>query len=393
MSEPHIFQPEPSLVDGTSQSTCRAIVILPIRNEQSTLPAALDALVAQVDTLGKPLPLHCFEVILLLNNCTDASAKVAHQWKTSHLKHKLHIVERTLTEEAAHVGTARRLLMDTAWHRLQNGSESSQAILSTDADTVASPDWIAQNLRAFADGADAVGGFICLKDGDLELLPSGARTAYLLDRQYQRLVAELEDLLDPQPGDPWPRHLQHFGASLACTPQIYARAGGMRPVRHLEDVAFVAALRLIDARLRHDPAVLVFTSARLDGRTEIGLSGQLRLWQQASDAQQEHFVECCSWLIHRFISLHHLRTLCETPSPRSWKDFPSEWGDRLEQASSLNLTGAQFLANIDCDHLIEQTFRGEKHQDIVSTNHQLRQALACIREELHPRLRPLPQDA
>ncbi len=336
----------------------------------------------QVDLDGSPLPQELFEVLLLLNNCTDASSSVVHRWKTNHPNCRLHVIERTLPDEIAHVGTARQMLMDTAWHRLRSGPQKCRAILSTDADTVVAHGWIAQNLRALTDGADAVGGIVCLKHSDLKSLPNGARTAYLRDCRYQQLVAELEDRLDPQDGDPWPRHLEHFGASLACTPEIYARAGGMRPVRPLEDVAFVDALRRVDARLRHDPAVLVYTSARLDGRAEIGLSGQLRLWQEASELRQEHLVDSCEWLMHRFSTLRRLRTLCEAPSPRRLKKFPSNWHGRLAKACSLHRTGAQFLMEIDCDRLIEETFCGNRAVDILSVNRQLRHTLTHLRQEL-----------
>jgi hypothetical protein len=382
LNEPDTFQPEPPLIDGSPQSGCRGIVILPARDEESALPSALDALAMQIDTDGKPLCPNFFEILLLLNNCTDASASVAQRWKANHSGCRLHIIERTLPEEMAHIGTARRILMDTAWHRLQGGSRICRAILSTDADTVVARDWVAQNFRAFADGADAVGGAICLKHSDLESLPNRVRTAYMRDHLYQQLVAELEDHLDPQIGDPWPRHLAHFGASLACTPEIYALAGGMPPVRRLEDVAFVDALRRVDARLRHDLAVLVYTSARLDGRADVGLSGQLRLWQETSDLWQQHIVDSCEWLIHRFSTLRRLRALCEASSSRQWESFPWQWHGRLAEICSLHRTGAQFLMEIDCDRLIDESFRGNRFGDIVSVNRKLRHTLTRLRQEL-----------
>ena len=105
----------------------------------------------------------------------------------------------------------------------------------------------------------------------------GVREAYRNDRRYQYLIAEMEDWFDPQVGDPWPRHLEHFGASLACTPEVYARAGGMPRLAELEDVAFVDRLRQVDARVRHEPRVVVYTSARLDGRIATGPFGAAAL--------------------------------------------------------------------------------------------------------------------
>jgi GT2 family glycosyltransferase len=364
------FEPEPSLLPGLAHPNCRAIVIVPARNEEASLAATLDALAGQVGRSGRPLSRDSFEILLLLNNCTDSSATVARSWQAAHPAVHLHIVERTLPPQQAHVGTARRLLMDTAWHRLAQATRPATAILSTDSDTVVAPDWIARNLHALAAGADAVGGRIQLKPGELEALPTGVRRAYRRDRRYQRLVAELEDLLDPQDGDPWPRHLEHFGASLACTPRAYARAGGLPPVKPLEDAAFVDALRRVDVRLRHDPAVVVYTSARLDGRAEVGLSGHLRHWQKMCDDGAPHTVPSAAWLVHRFQSLGHLRRIRrglaeKTPphgiSPEKW---PPAWRDSIAEALRQQNGVASFLSAIDCDRLIEETFDGEGKGEI-----------------------------
>jgi hypothetical protein len=238
---------------------------------------------------------------------------------------------------------------------------------------------VAQNLRAIGAGADAVGGVILLMDGDLESLPAGARDAYLRDRQYQRLIAELEHWLDPQEGDPWPRHLEHFGASLACTPQIYAKAGGLPPVMPLEDVAFVDALRRVGARLRHDPAVIVRTSARLDGRAEVGLSGQLRIWQERSESGEPHLIRSCDWLVHRFECLGRLRRLCLTEDTAALAALPASWHSRLISARGKGLAVGEFLRTIDSEQLIDETFRGEVDALITSTIKDLEMALKRVR--------------
>ncbi|GAC1426406.1 MAG: hypothetical protein NVSMB62_23940 [Acidobacteriaceae bacterium] len=384
------FCPLASLVDGAAHSDCDAIVIVPARNEERGLWATLDGLAAQVDITGCPLPKVSFEVLLLLNNCTDTSMEVAKAWKAAHPHVPLHIIERTLSSEDAHVGMARRLLMDTAWRRLtQTGSSdgharTTRAILSTDADSVVAPDWIARNLRALEEGADAVGGEIRLTYSDLQRLPLGARRAYLRDRQYQRLVAELEDLLDPQAGDPWPRHLEHFGASLACRAETYARVGGMPPVAQLEDVAFVDLLRRMDARLRHDTQVVVHTSSRLDGRVGAGLSKQLCLWQQMSEHGRQHKVLSADWLTHRFRMLRRLRNLCRCPGAlrgaSELGEFPAAWRSRLIRAHAGRTTVGLFLGAIGCDRLIEETFQGMREEFIDRVNGTLVKTILDIQE-------------
>lgn len=368
------YTPEPSLFPGVAHEACRAVVILPARNEEASLAATLDALHAQRDLTGTALSPLCFEVLLLLNNCTDHSADAARAWQQAHPAFPLHVAERYFVAADAHVGTARRLLMDTAWARLRCHDTEACGILSTDSDTRVAPDWIAQNLRALASGADAVGGVIELKPGELALLPEGARRSYLADREHQRLVAELEDILDPQAADPWPRHLEHFGASLACTPAVYAGAGGMPAVNPLEDMAFVDRLRRIDARLRHDPAVRVYTSSRFDGRATIGLSWQLRTWQKMHEEDTSHCVPTPEFLCHRFESLRKLRAVHAGTAGMS--ALPEPWRERVDAALAENLTAGEFLGRIDCNNLIETAFDGiVREGPIAATNAKLQQIL------------------
>ena len=365
MSDP--FRPESNLLPGRPLASCRAIVIIPARNEAESLPQALNALAGQVDKDGYSLAPSSFEVLLLLNNCTDGSRESAQAWHRTHPQIQLHILHCSLSREVAHVGTVRRMLMNTAYQRLSSlrlPDSIPQAILSTDADTVVAPDWIFRNLDAISAGADAVGGWITLLPPDLEALDPGTRSAYQADRRHQLLSAHLESLLDPEPCDPWPRHLDHFGASLACTPQVYARAGGLPAVRPLEDVAFVDALRRIDARIRHAQEVHVYTSARLQGRAEVGLSGQLRIWHDDHLSGRPQIAETAEWLEHRFSTLGRLRRICRASHAGSLAEFPADWRDRIAEAHRRHLTVGQFLGEIDCNGLIESTFTGQQHGPI-----------------------------
>ena len=352
---------------GLAHPKCRVVVALPARNEELSLAATLDALAAQIDRFGNPLAYESFEVLLLLNNCTDHSACVAHAWKRAHPRFGLHCCEKDLPSESAHIGTVRKLLMDTALARL-SGSNETCAILSTDSDSYVAPDWIAQNVRAIECGADAVGGEIRLIRDDLKSLSSAVRTAYIQDRRYQLLVAEMEDLFDPQEGDAWPRHLEHFGASLGCTPEIYVRAGGMPPVAKLEDVAFVDRLRHVDARLRHEPGVVVYTSARLEGRVATGLAGQLRYWQQMHDEGQEHLVLSAAYLGHRFGTLRRLREFFVTGEGTHLPSLSLQQRQTARQERRHAAGMGDFLARVDCNRLVDKTFRNTREGRITEVN-------------------------
>lgn len=361
------------MFDGHALDQCCAVVILPVRNEENTLRATLDSLAAQCDLDGAPLPATSFEILLLLNNCTDGSAAVAAQWVRAHPSVRLQVEAITLPPEQAHVGTARRLLMDTACARLDG---TGGVLLSTDADTLLAEDWLAQTLAAIARGADVVTGAILLSAAELDALPAGARQGYLYDRCYQRLVAELEDLIDPQAGDPWPRHLEHFGASLACTTQIYTRVGGLPALPCLEDVAFIDRLRRIDARIRHEPAVRVYTSARLEGRTQVGLSSQLREWQRLHECGLSQHVLSAEWLTHRFSTLHRLRVIARCDDMPNDLGSLEPWRDCIRQARGLDAKVGEYLARIDCDAIIAASFDGVHETEIEATLGHLLCALA-----------------
>lgn len=258
------------------EGTLRDVVVLPVRNEAERLPAALAALAAQTELDGSALDRRSYEILLLANNCDDASAAAATAFAAAHADLRLHVVETRFGPSEANIGHVRRTLMDEACRRLESLGRAQGLIASTDGDTRVGATWLAANRREAARGADAIGGRI-LTDGDAQQ-SGAARRSFRLDLVHALLRARLECRLDAEPIDVWPRHHQHFGASLAVTADAYRRAGGVPRVEVLEDEALYHALRRADQRVRHSPAVRVVTSARLDGRAPVGLSWQLRQW-------------------------------------------------------------------------------------------------------------------
>ena len=270
----------------------RVSVIIPAKDEAANLPATLAALAAQVTLAGQPLPPDSYEVIVLANNCHDDTAAVVRQQARQFPELALHVAELYLPGAHAHVGRARRLLMDEACARLEQARQPAGIIARTDADTCVAPNWLAAIQVEIAAGADAVGGRILTEESGFaeDSLPALQRLQSH-DAAYRLLCARLEDLLDPAAADPWPRHHQHFGASLALTAQAYRQVGGLPEVRFLEDEALCPQLRRHDLTLRHSPDVRVLTSARRDGRVEVGLSWQLREWLHLSQQQREPQVD------------------------------------------------------------------------------------------------------
>ena len=292
-----------------SPAACMATIILPARDEAAGIVATLAALAGQQALDGQQLDPDRNEVVVLVNNCRDDTAALARRFATQHPQLALHVVERTLPPTATNVGTARRLLMDAASRRFHERDQPRGVIVSTDADTIPEPTWLAATLAAIAAGADAVGGRILTDAPGRAMLPNGARRAHLRDGGYRSLVCEIESLLDPLPFDPWPRHYQHFGASLALTADAYRKVGGLAALPALEDVALSVALVLADARLRHSPDVRVITSARTVGRNVRGFSTQFQEWDALHLAHRPLLVESAASAVTRARRRGRLRAL------------------------------------------------------------------------------------
>ena len=311
----------------------RACVIVPAKDEALTLPATLAALAAQTTLVGQQLPPGAFEVLVLANNCTDRTAAVVRQAARRHPGLVLHVAEVQLPSAEAHVGRARRLLLDAAAARLEATAGPAGALLSTDADTLACSTWLAATLHELAAGAAAVGGRI-LTQVAAATAPCPVRRIQLRDAAYRVLLRQLEDRLDPCPTDRWPCHHQHYGASLALTVQAYRQVGGLPVVPYLEDEQLWQLLLQHDLPVRHSPLVQVYTSTRRSGRVEVGLSWQLREWAQLSEQQQEPLVPCPHELTRVWQARRRLRAWWQLAASRP----PSAELHRLAVALEVPLT-------------------------------------------------------
>ena len=330
---------EQSLFNATPPTSVLSVsVIVPVRNEAHHLDQALDALRHQCHADGQPLDPATYEVLLLANNCTDQSYTVARQYQQRHPAFPLHIAQIQLPPVKANIGTVRRLLMDEACRRLMSINKPRGIIASTDGDTVADRHWLHFIELEISGGNDAVGGRILTRpDG------SQVRLYHLRDVLYRTLIAQAEAVLDPRPHDPWPRHFQHFGASIAVTCQMYQQAGGLPEKPYLEDEAFYKALLRTDAKVRQSPYVKVFTSTRMEGRVGIGFSEQLRYWSKMVRLSKGQVAEPAEAVILKFRSRQRLRTYWNARNQAGHVDallpvaadllLDPEWLNRMVQKS------------------------------------------------------------
>ncbi|MEF2072205.1 glycosyltransferase [Consotaella aegiceratis] len=262
------------------------IVAVPARNESRRLPALLKALSCQdwLRTARRRLP-----VVLVLNNCTDDSRQVVAEAAQGHADLKITVIDVVFVEGDAHVGSARRLAMETASALCEEAERA--VILTTDADARPDRSWISANLRHIAAGIDLVGGRLVGDAAEEALLgPAFIERAHL-HQTYMTLADRLASLVDPIEHDPWPHHHDHTGGSLAVRADVYRAVGGLPATSCREDLAFVSRVRQAGHRLCHPLDVVVHVSARLNGRAPGGMADCLMGWMRDAETGVPLIVE------------------------------------------------------------------------------------------------------
>jgi len=235
----------------------RAVVVIPARDEAARVGRCLRALAAQ-----RELAPGAFEVVLVLDRCTDATAAVA---RATAVRHP---VPLTVVESPGRgVGAARRFGMDLAHARLEAAGAPDGLIACTDADTEVDPRWLAAQLRLVAAGAHAVGGRIELDPAEAMALPAGA-LALREARARARLRAVRAE-------DAAAEHHFFSGASMSVTAGAYRVVGGLEPLEALEDERLARRLAANRLKVVRSDAVRVRTSARTEGRAPRGLAHDL----------------------------------------------------------------------------------------------------------------------
>ncbi len=297
------FADLPALAPG-----CRLTVAIPARNEARLLGAALAALAAQRPLeSGSPVR-GTYDALVFVNNSSDATAEVARAFAAAHPELPLTVVCADMPRAAAHVGTARRWVMDAAAARFIAAARPGALVATTDADTIVAADWIAQTFRAAAD-VDAVATQVELGEDEAATLLAPVRLLYSRERSYRRSVAVAQDAIDPQPHDRTPRHASFVGAGFAVTAAAYAAAGGLPALPALEDLAFSHALLRIDARIRHSTLVRAATSARRIARAEGGFGSFLAHLHARAASGETFFVDDPRQTLDAFESRAALRRI------------------------------------------------------------------------------------
>src|SRR5918995_4852999 len=237
----------------------RICVVVPARNEEELIGSCLRALAEQEGVSCEE-----YEVLLVLDGCTDGTAARAKEVAASYPSLQLHLLDGP----GKGSGHARRVGMEAACDRLHAVGRPHALISYTDADTVVAPDWIAAQLAAAERGARAIGGRI-------ELADDGTMPEALLAWHLTRGASRYRMLLsEPEPSGTT-EHWQFSGASMALTAAVCQKVGGLEPRYVLEDEQLEHVLRRHGVPIERLLSVRVATSARLVGRAGRGLAHDL----------------------------------------------------------------------------------------------------------------------
>ena len=241
-------------------------MVVPARDEEALVGSCLRALAEQDGVPHKE-----YEVLLVLDQCTDATEDRALEVAAEYPGLRLYLLEGP----GRGAGHARRVGMEEACKRFLSLDRPEGLIASTDADTMVANNWLSAQLEAAARGAKAIGGRIELRDE--EDLPHGVSDW----RAEQGRLRQSELLAAPDPPGEGAciqtEHWQFSGASLALTAATYEEIGGLEPRAALEDEYLERALLMRGVPIERPLAVRVATSARTVGRAKRGLARDLAL--------------------------------------------------------------------------------------------------------------------
>ncbi|AMM22486.1 hypothetical protein AX769_16040 [Frondihabitans sp. PAMC 28766] len=219
-------------------------VVVPARNEERLVRAALDSITRAVSELHHRHPAIVVSVTLVADACTDGTAELA----------SAAVGVTVLESEAGAVGSARAQGVRHALDRWGRQDRGSLWLAHTDADSTVPGDWLVEQVALADRGVDVMIGTV--RPTPADLTP---------EQNAQWLATH-------QPGHP---NGHVHGANLGLRASAYFAAGGFDPIEEHEDNALVARLRRGPWVIAASDACQVLTSGRFVGRTPGGYAGYL----------------------------------------------------------------------------------------------------------------------
>jgi GT2 family glycosyltransferase len=249
-----VIKPTAPAPTSTRAPLTAVAVIIPAHDEEELLGACLDALELAAWHAREEAGVRRVLTLVVADACTDATRATARARGAA-----------CLTVNGRNVGAARAVGAGEALAELtREGYDPAEIyLLHSDADTVASPDWLVRHIRIAAQH-DAVLGPVEVRDWT----PRGEHCAEL----FAQACA-----LEPD------GHRVH-GANLGVRAEAYLRVGGFPALPVAEDRALVEALRTAGESVAFRPDLAVYTSARISRRVRGGFSDFLSRLEECRPA-------------------------------------------------------------------------------------------------------------
>jgi cellulose synthase/poly-beta-1,6-N-acetylglucosamine synthase-like glycosyltransferase len=226
-------------------------VVVPARNEELTITACIDSILASVD--GSDQVASCW-IVVVADGCQDQTIELA--------KARLGNRGEVVAVDVSAPGVARRLGVDRVLQRFANEPAANIWIANTDADSEPHPDWIAQQLVCANEGYAGVAGVV--------------RVASIDGHGSDAVQRWRELYLPPAHGPGVVEHPHVHGANLGFRADAYLDAGGWSELALAEDHCLWGRVRACGWRVVSSVASVVTTSGRLNGRAAGGFADTLR---------------------------------------------------------------------------------------------------------------------
>jgi glycosyltransferase involved in cell wall biosynthesis len=230
-------------------------IVVPARDEAvliGSCMASLEAARAEVADRVETF------LVLVLDACSDDSRAAAARWLTR--------PHRVLDVHCANVGRARAHGARCALRHFSRCDPARVWLANTDADSRVSQHWLADQLGAANQGADALAGTVHVDDWH------GYSIAQV--EAYRRFY---------EVDGPDCAHPHVHGANLGVRADAYLAAGGFAPLPTGEDHALWHALRRQGSCLVSKRGVTVATSARRQARAPQGFASFLQAYAERVD--------------------------------------------------------------------------------------------------------------
>jgi|GEM_PF-3150813 len=272
----------------------QAVISIPACDEEDLIRAAIAALAKA----AMAVDLDC-SLVIVVNNCADrtfeAASTALENWADC-----IHgaVVELTLDPSIANVGHARRFGLELAASIAQ-----AQFLLSTDADTQVSENWIGEACSALR-VVDMVCGLTDVDPVELALLPPSVMAAGDAESALEKAVNRLWRAV-------MKCHLRGLpnkgaGANMAMTASSYRDCGGLPPLASNEDRALHELYERQGRLIAHSQAMRARTSLRLESRTPNGMGACLVERAHAEDPLLNDELMPLTVLLSRMLLQRHL---------------------------------------------------------------------------------------